>query len=89
MPPTFAPPSAPLALATAASQVPNPLLPLRRVCAPRAVWAVVCSTPDNPKWWMVDVQLVRRLARPVTLAELRAEGAKAGSPVASMVLINK
>ncbi|PNW75076.1 hypothetical protein CHLRE_12g497650v5 [Chlamydomonas reinhardtii] len=47
------------------------------------------STPDNPKWWMVDVQLVRRLARPVTLAELRAEGAKAGSPVASMVLINK
>ncbi|KAG2451352.1 hypothetical protein HYH02_003956 [Chlamydomonas schloesseri] len=47
------------------------------------------STPQQPKWWMVDVQLVRRLARPVTLAELRAEGTKPGSPVASMVLINK
>ncbi|KXZ43333.1 hypothetical protein GPECTOR_94g655 [Gonium pectorale] len=47
------------------------------------------STPDAPKWWMVDVRLVRRAVRPVTLAELRAEGARAGSPVASMVLINK
>ncbi|GLC68397.1 hypothetical protein PLESTF_000687200 [Pleodorina starrii] len=46
------------------------------------------SSPDSPKWWMVDVQLVRRLARPVTLAELRQEGAR-GPPIRDMVLINK
>lgn len=46
------------------------------------------STPEAPKWWMVDVQLVRRTARPVTLAELRAEGER-GEPIRSMTLINK
>jgi predicted RNA-binding protein with PUA-like domain len=30
------------------------------------------STPENPRWYMVDVQLVRRLARVITLDELRA-----------------
>ena len=30
------------------------------------------STPENPRWYMVDVQLVRRLARIITLDELRA-----------------
>ena len=28
--------------------------------------------PADPRWYMVDVQLVRRFARPVTLATLRA-----------------
>ncbi len=46
------------------------------------------STPESPKWWMVDVQLVRRTVRPVTLAELRAEGER-GEPIRSMTLINK
>ncbi|MCC7462143.1 MAG: EVE domain-containing protein [Gammaproteobacteria bacterium] len=29
------------------------------------------STPDNPRWYMIDVQLVRRLERVITLQELR------------------
>ncbi len=53
-------------------------------CAP----AHCRSTETAPKWWMVDVQLARRTARPVTLAELRQEGAR-GAPIQSMVLINK
>jgi predicted RNA-binding protein with PUA-like domain len=30
------------------------------------------STPENPRWYMVDVQLVRALKRVITLEELRA-----------------
>jgi predicted RNA-binding protein with PUA-like domain len=30
------------------------------------------SDPKNPRWFMVDVQLKRRLARTITLEELRA-----------------
>lgn len=29
------------------------------------------SDPDNPRWYMVDVQLVRRLKRTITLQELK------------------
>jgi len=29
------------------------------------------SDPDNPRWYMVDVQFVRRLKRTITLAELK------------------
>jgi len=29
------------------------------------------SDPAQPRWYMVDVKLVRKLARPVTLAELK------------------
>lgn len=29
------------------------------------------SDPDNPRWYMVDVRFVRKLARPVTLTELK------------------
>ncbi|MBL8861534.1 MAG: EVE domain-containing protein [Planctomycetes bacterium] len=36
------------------------------------------ATPEAPVWWLVDVQAVVRLARVVTLAELRAEPALAG-----------
>ena len=48
-----------------------------------------CSTQDNPRWYMIQLQLVRRLERPVTLAQLRAEGARAGSVVADMVLLRR
>jgi predicted RNA-binding protein with PUA-like domain len=34
------------------------------------------SDPKNPRWFMVDVQLKRRLARIITLAELRAHAAR-------------
>lgn len=38
------------------------------------------SDPENPRWYMVDVRLQRKLARPITLATLRehAEGALHG-----------
>ena len=29
------------------------------------------SSEDNPRWYMVDVQLTKKLTRPVTLAEMR------------------
>jgi predicted RNA-binding protein with PUA-like domain len=29
------------------------------------------STPDNPRWYMVDIKLVRKFARPLSLTELR------------------
>ena len=34
------------------------------------------SDPDAPRWLMVDVQLKRRLARTITLAELREHASK-------------
>lgn len=34
------------------------------------------SDPQNPRWFMVDVQLKRRLARTITLEELRAHADK-------------
>jgi predicted RNA-binding protein with PUA-like domain len=38
------------------------------------------SDADNPRWYMVDVRLQRKLARPITLAALRehADGALRG-----------
>lgn len=35
----------------------------------------LASTPEQPRWYMVDVQLVRRLRRTITLDELRAHAA--------------
>ena len=29
------------------------------------------SSPENPRWVMVDIKLVKKLSRPVTIAELR------------------
>jgi len=34
------------------------------------------STPDKPRWYMVDVTLVRRLDRVITLTELRKHAEK-------------
>jgi predicted RNA-binding protein with PUA-like domain len=42
------------------------------------------SDRKNPRWFMVDVQLKRRLARTITLAELRAH---AGKELRGMVLL--
>ena len=39
------------------------------------------SDPDNPRWYMVDVRLVRRLARTITLAELKAHPELADMPL--------
>jgi predicted RNA-binding protein with PUA-like domain len=42
------------------------------------------SDPKNPRWFMVDVQLQRRLRRVISLEELRAH---AGKELAGMVLL--
>lgn len=42
------------------------------------------STPDNPRWFVVDVKLKRRLQRNVTLAELKDDPA-----LAAMALVRK
>ena len=34
------------------------------------------STPEEPRWYMVDVTLVRRMRRVITLAELRKKAEK-------------
>jgi predicted RNA-binding protein with PUA-like domain len=39
------------------------------------------SDPANPRWWLVDVALERRLARSVSLAELRGHPELAGMPL--------
>jgi predicted RNA-binding protein with PUA-like domain len=39
------------------------------------------SDPADPRWILVDVEIVEKLARPVTLAELKAEPALAGMVV--------
>ena len=36
------------------------------------------ATPEDPIWYMVDVRLVRRFARPLYLEDLRREAALAG-----------
>jgi predicted RNA-binding protein with PUA-like domain len=42
------------------------------------------SDPRDPRWFMVDVQLTRRLKRTITLPELRKH---AGGPLKDMVLL--
>lgn len=42
------------------------------------------SDPDNPRWIMIDVRFVRKLARNVTLSELKAQ-----APLADMPLVRK
>jgi predicted RNA-binding protein with PUA-like domain len=44
------------------------------------------SDPGNPRWFMVDVQLERRLARVITLEELRKHATK---QLKNMVLLRK
>ncbi len=36
------------------------------------------SSPEDPRWWMVDITFVERLPRPVPLSELKAEPALEG-----------
>ncbi len=44
------------------------------------------SDPANPRWYMVNVQLERRLARTITLEELRAH---AGKELAGLALLRR
>jgi predicted RNA-binding protein with PUA-like domain len=40
------------------------------------------STPDNPRWLMVDVRFVRKLRRTISLSELRGQPALEGLALA-------
>jgi predicted RNA-binding protein with PUA-like domain len=42
------------------------------------------SDPKRPTWWQVDLKLVERLARPVSLAEIKAE-----KSLADMALVRR
>jgi len=44
------------------------------------------SNPDDPRWFMVDVRIVRKFARIITLRELRKHAAKA---LSGMVLLRR
>jgi predicted RNA-binding protein with PUA-like domain len=44
------------------------------------------SDPDNPRWFLVDVRYVRRLARKITLAELKRY---ADGPLADLPLLRR
>jgi predicted RNA-binding protein with PUA-like domain len=44
------------------------------------------SDPDNPRWYMVDVKLVKKFDRVVTLEELRAH---AGGKLKSMIVLKR
>ena len=39
------------------------------------------STPDNPRWYMVDLRFKRKLKRPITLQELKNHPALADMPL--------
>jgi predicted RNA-binding protein with PUA-like domain len=39
------------------------------------------SNPENPRWYRVDIQLVRRLERIITLRELKNHGGEQVKPV--------
>lgn len=57
---------------------------------PKSKYYDTSSPEDKPKWWMVDVKLIRKLARPVSLEEIRAAAAaQPDGPLASMVLIQR
>jgi predicted RNA-binding protein with PUA-like domain len=44
------------------------------------------SDPDNPRWYMVDVKLVKKFDRVVTLEELRAH---AGGKLKTMIVLKR
>lgn len=44
------------------------------------------SDPSNPRWYMIDVRLVRRFAQPVTLDELRRH---AGGELKEMLVLRR
>lgn len=48
---------------------------------PQSPYADPASSPDNPRWYMVDVQFVRKLKRTVTLAELKCRHELADMPL--------
>lgn len=44
---------------------------------PKAKYYDPKSTPDNPRWMLVDVRFIRKTKRPITLKELKAHPALA------------
>ena len=53
---------------------------------PLAKYFDLKSDPENPRWFLVDVRFVRRLARTIALTELKAY---TGGPLADMPLLRR
>lgn len=53
---------------------------------PKSEYYDAAAKPDSPKWFMVDVQLVRKLSRLIPLEELKGAAA-AGGALAGMALV--
>lgn len=47
------------------------------------------ATPDNPRWYSVDIKFQRQFDRIISLAELKSLGLGKNSPLASMVLLKQ
>jgi predicted RNA-binding protein with PUA-like domain len=45
-----------------------------------------CPEPDDPRWYQVDVRLLRRFAQPVTLEALRAHQ---GGPLRDLLVLRR
>ena len=56
-------------------EVVRELYPDHTAQDPESKYHDPAATPDNPRWFMVDVRLVRKLPRLVSLAELRDDPA--------------
>lgn len=47
-------------------------------CNPESEYYDPKSSPDNVRWYLVDIQLVKKLRRPITLAQIRQHTTELG-----------
>eukprot|EP00193_Tetraselmis_chui_P015921 CAMPEP_0177791226 /NCGR_PEP_ID=MMETSP0491_2-20121128/23811_1 /TAXON_ID=63592 /ORGANISM="Tetraselmis chuii, Strain PLY429" /LENGTH=219 /DNA_ID=CAMNT_0019313425 /DNA_START=184 /DNA_END=844 /DNA_ORIENTATION=- len=71
---------------TGVAEVVNESYPDESAFDPNTKYHDPKSTPDTPKWFMVDIRLVRKLRRCIPLSELKQY--KDG-PLQNMVLLNR
>ncbi|AGA92042.1 hypothetical protein Thimo_3372 [Thioflavicoccus mobilis 8321] len=67
-------------------EVAAPARPDPTAFDPEAKYFDPKSDPENPRWYLVDMRLLRHLARKITLAELRAY---ADGPLADLPLLRR
>ena len=59
------------------AKIASPSYPDPTQFDPKAKYYDPKSTPDNPRWMLVDVRFIRQTKRPITLKELKAHPALA------------
>ena len=59
------------------AKIASPSYPDPTQFDPKAKYYDPKSTPDNPRWMLVDVRFIRKTKRPITLKELKAHPALA------------